>query len=87
MRVCTLLEQCGCKPVDPGFDNRPCLVSPAGHQWVPATGWLAYPTTQCWLRDGDNTRDAVLDMGLPPGVYQVQEDGCITLQVVIEASA
>lgn len=95
-RVCTLFEQCGCEPADPsdpGSDDQPCPASSAGHRWMPAPGWLAYPTTDCWVRDGDNTRDAVLDMGLPPGVYQVQwepdgdEGEYITLHVVTEVSA
>lgn len=95
-RVCTLFEQCGCKPIDPddpGSDDQPCPASSAGHRWMPEAGWLAYPTTQCWVQDGDNTHDAVLDLGLPPGVYQVQWDSdgdegeYITLTVVTEVSA
>lgn len=60
---------------------------------MPVPGWLAYSTTDCWVRDGDNTRDAVLDMGLAPGVYQVMwtpdgdEDEYITFTVVVEVSA
>lgn len=95
-RVCTLFEQCGCTPIDPDdpcCDDRPCPASPAGHRWMPAPNYLAYPTTKCWVRDGDNTGDAVLDMGLPPGIYQVQwepdgdEGEYITLTVVTEVSA
>lgn len=95
-RACTLYEKCGCEPADPNdpcCDDGPCPASLAGHRWMPVPGWLAYSTTDCWVRDGDNTRDAVLDMGLAPGVYQVMwtpdgdEDEYITFTVVVEVSA